>query len=526
MPIKPVAGHSIARSTAVISSGTMLSRVTGLIRDMLIADYYLNAVSDAFFVAFRLPNMLREMLAEGAMNAGFIPVFSEYMTRRSSKETEELVAVSIGAMGALLMAVSALGVLFAPEIVRFVTFEFGPPDEKLLLAIGLTRVVFPFILLVGIASLLMAMLNSLQIFFSTAYAPVLLNLGMIACAYLFRNNFKDPVYGLAVGVLIGGVLQILLQIPFIRRCGIPLRVAWNLKHPGLRMIFVLLVPTFFGQAVREVNVLADTMFAWYLGEGMVSALYYAYRLLHLPLAVFGLSVATAILPSMSRSSSAGEMDKFKETLSLGLRTVMFTMLPATVGLIILRVPIIRLLFEHGSFDALATDNTAFALMFYSLGLYAFSGAKVLAFAFYSMKNTRLPVIVAACSMILNILLNALLMIPLKQGGLALASSLSSTVNVVVLWIFLEKKVGDFGRRMIMAATAKIAGLSLAMGACVYALALICDHLVDPATMAGKIVCVLIPLSGGVIFYMGLASAMQFDEASQIMRIWSARRKKK
>ncbi len=502
----------------------MLSRVFGLVRDMVIAYLYPKAVSDAFFVAFRLPNMLREMLAEGAMNAGFIPVFSDYMATRPREEAEELVAVAIGAMAAVLMSVSALGVIFAPAIVRFITLEFGPPNDKLLLAIRLARLLFPYILLIGMASLLMAILNSLHRFFSSAYAPMLLNVSMIACAYLFRHSFREPIFGLAVGVVVGGVLQILLQIPFIRRVKIPLRAAWNFRHPGLHRIFLLLLPTFFGQAVREVNIIVDTMLAWYLGEGMVSALYYAYRIVHLPLAVFGLAIATAILPTMSRASSTGDIGELKRTLSLGLRSVFFIMLPATVGLIVLRVPIVRLLFEHGRFDAVATDNTAFALLFYSFGLFAFAGAKVLAFAFYSMKETKLPVMVAVVAMVSNVVLNLLLMIPLRQGGLALASSISSTINMVVLWMFLERRIGGLDVRTIAAAMAKICCLSLAMGVCVYVLALGCAGATGTATIWGKLVHVVVPILGGTLFYVGLALALNFEEAAQLKHIWTRRRK--
>jgi len=501
----------------------MLSRVLGLARDMVIAHLYPKVVSDAFFVAFRLPNMLREMLAEGAMNAGFIPVYSDYLTTRTRKQADELAAVTIGAMAAFLTVVSALGVIFAPAIVRFITLEFGPPSDKLLLAIHLTRVLFPYILLIGIASLLMAVLNSLNQFFPSAYAPALLNLSMIGCAYTLSGFFEDPIFALAVGVLVGGALQILLQIPFLGKKHFPLRIAWNIRHPGLSRIFLLLLPTFFGQAVREVNIIVDTMLAWYLGVGMVSALYYAYRLIHLPLAVFGLSIATAILPAMSRHSSAGKIDKLKDTLSLGLRSVFFVMVPATVGLIVLRTPIIRLLFEHGSFDSTATENTAFALLFYSLGLFAFAGAKVLAFAFYAMKETRLPVIVATVAMVSNVIFNVILMIPLKQGGLALASSLSSTINMVVLWVYLEKRIGAIGLRTIAVATGKICGLSLMMGVCVYALAALCARLTGTETLWGRILHVFIPLSAGTVLYIGAALVLRLEEAAQLLSLWTRRR---
>jgi putative peptidoglycan lipid II flippase len=507
----------------VISSGTMMSRVFGLVRDMVIAYLYPKFVSDAFFVAFRLPNMLREMLAEGAMNAGFIPVFSDYLTTRSRKEASDLAAASLGAFTAVLMSVSALGVVFAPAIIRFITLEFGPADDALLLAIRLTRLIFPYILLIGTASLMMAILNSLSQFFSSAYAPMLLNVSMILCAYLFRNSFKEPVFGLAIGVLVGGVLQIALQFPFLRRHGFPLRIRWNLSHPGLRRILVLLLPVFVGQAVREVNVVVDTMLAWYLGEGMVSALYYSYRLVHLPLAVFGLSVATATLPMMSSSASAGNMDELKRTLVSGLRSILFIMLPATVGLIVLRVPIVRLIFEHGSFDQTATENTAFALMFYSVGLCAFAGAKALAFAFYAMKDTKAPVIIAACSMAANIAFNLLLMIPLQQGGLALASSISSTINAALLWIYLERRIGAIGLGRITHAGAKMGVLALSMGLVVYVLALVCGRLTDTATLWGKLVVVIVPIAVGGAFYLGIAYALGMEEVKQLASIGRRRR---
>ena len=503
----------------------MLSRALGLVRDMVIAHLYPKFISDAFFVAFRLPNMLREMLAEGAMNAGFIPVFSEYVSTRPREEAEELMAAATGAMTAVLMLVSALGVVFAPAIVRFITLEFGPPNDKLLLAIGLARVMFPYILLIGVATLLMAVLNTFGRFFSSAYAPVLLNLSMILCAYIFRKSFDEPIYALALGVMIGGALQLLLQLPFLKRLGFPFRFGWDLRHPGLRRIFILLVPVFFGQAVREVNVIVGTMLAWYLGEGMVSALYYSYRLMHLPLAVFGLAIATALLPSLSNSASVDDMEKFKRTLSSGLKSVLFIMVPATVGLIMLRVPIIRLLFEHGSFDAVATENTAFALMFYAIGLFVFAGSRVLAFSFYAMKNTTLPVIVAACAMVANVILSVALMGPLRQGGLALASSISSAINLLVLWIFLEKRIGGFGLRSIVAAGVRTCLLSAIMGVLVYALALSCSHMIDATTFVGKLVHVVVPISGGIIFYLGVGFALRLEEAEQLRQMWKRRRKK-
>ncbi len=509
---------SIIRSTAVISSGTMLSRVLGLVRDMVIAHLYPKFISDAFFVAFRLPNMLREMLAEGAMNAGFIPVFSDYLTTRSREETENLAAAALGAWTAILLLISAAGVVFAPVILRFITLEFGPPDEKLLLATGLARVMFPYILLIGTASLLMAILNSHHHFFSSAYAPVVLNLSMILGAYLLSDSFEEPVYAMALGVMIGGALQVLLQFPFLRRLGFPIRIAWNFRHPGLLRVFALLLPVLFGQAVREVNVLVGTMLAWYLGEGMVSALYYAYRLVHLPLAVFGLAVATAVLPTMSAAASVGDMGKLKETLSLGLRSILFVMLPATAGLIVLRTPIIRLLFEHGSFDSAATADTAFALMFYSLGLFAFAGSRMLAFAFYSMKNTKTPVIVAACAMVSNIFISVLLMFPLRQGGLALASSISSAINMVVLWILLERDIGGFGRGKIAAAGLKMCGLSLAMGVAVHLLALACGIVAGTQTFFGRLIQVFLPVGGGIAIYMGLALILRIEEAAHVWQL--------
>ena len=520
---KPSASPSLFRSTAVIGSGTMLSRVLGLVRDMVIAHLYPRFVSDAFFVAFRLPNMLREMLAEGAMNAGFIPVFSDYLATRPREDAEELAAVALGALAALLLLVSGAGVVFAPAIVRVVTLEFGPADDKLLLAIGLARVMFPYILLIGVASLLMAILNSQHRFFSSAYAPVVLNLSMILAAWLLRHRFEEPVHAMALGVMVGGVLQILLQLPFLRRIEFPVRVLWNLRHPGLLRIFALLLPVLFGQAVREVNVLVGTMLAWYLGVGMVSALYYSYRLVHLPLAVFGLSVATASLPTMSAAAGAGDIDGLKKTLTRGLRSVFFLMFPATAGLIALRVPIVRLLFEHGSFDATATSNTAYALMFYAVGLLAFAGSRLLAFAFYSMKNTRLPVIVAACAMVANIVISVLLMSPLRQGGLALASSLSSAINMIALWILLNREIGDFGLKSIAAAALKMCGLSLIMGVAVHFLAAACANVTGTETLLGKLVQVFVPIAGGIAIYIGAALLLRMEEVTHLRAILPARR---
>lgn len=454
-------GHKIARAAAVIGAATFISRVLGFIRDMVVAKGFgATSAADTFYVAYRIPNLLREMFAEGSISAAFIPVFTEYLTKRSKEEAVRLANATFTIILVILSGISILGIVFTPAIVRLIAPGFGSDPEKAYLTILLTRIMFPFLLFVGIAALAMGILNSLKSFFSPAMAPAMFNVVIIASTLVISPMLDRPILGVAIGVLLGGLVQFLYQVPSMRRNGFAPGLIFDPFHPGVKRIALLILPVMFGLSVSQINLLVNTILASYLPEGSVSYLYYGMRLIQFPLGMFGVAIATAILPTMSAQVARGELDEMRETLSFGMRLVLFITLPAIAGLIFFRAPIIHLLFQHGEFDYKATLGTATALLYYSLGLWAFAGVRIAVPAFYSMQDTATPVKVAIISLIVNIVLNILLIKPLGHGGLALASSVSSSLNLLLLLWILRGKIGRIDGRKIARSTIKALAASV------------------------------------------------------------------
>jgi putative peptidoglycan lipid II flippase len=323
---------------------------------------------------------------------------------------------------------------------------------------------FPYIFFVGLVALAMGVLNARKHFWAPAFAPVLLNLSIIFCALVFSSAFSEPVVSLALGVLLGGIAQLIFQGPFLRRQGIVWGFLFKPYHPGVKRIAGLMAPSILGLAVTQLNVLVNTFLASYLPEGSVSYLYYADRLLEFPMGIFAIAIATAVLPVMSEHSAQNDWVKLRETLSFSLRLVFFVTVPAMVGLIVLGQPILNLLFQRGAFTAHSTAMTAQALLYYSLGLAGFAGVRIVVPAFYSLQDTRTPVKIAFAALVVNALLGAILMQPLQHGGLALATSLAAAINFVLLVLFLRKKMGPIGFGKIFRSLLKSLGASLVMGA--------------------------------------------------------------
>jgi len=473
----------ILKSAGIIGSATVISRILGFLRDILIAKFFGTArYAQAFVVAFRIPNMLRDLIGEGATNAAFVPVLSEYSETRKKEEFWHLANVLLNTVLIVLTGVTLLGVVFAPVIVRLIAPGFIADPEKLRITIYLTRFMFPYILLVGLLAYSMGILNSLRHFSAPAFAPAILNLSIIICALLRQGS----VTALATGVLIGGVMQLCIQIPVLFAKGFtPFRTSrgqvgagqghgFNFRdrmyHPAVKRIGVLLIPRIMGSCVYQISIFINTMLAslsQIVGAGGVAALYYANRIFQFPLAIFGIAIAQAALPTMSRQALESGLDKLKETPSFSLRAVNFVMLPASLGLMVLSRPITSALFERGMFDHYSTSITAHALMFYSIGLFSYAGIKMLVSCFYSLKDTRTPVKIASLSLVLNILLGIMLMFPLKISGLALATSISGTLNFFLLFFALRKKIGGFGGIKILISFLKALLAGIVMVAFIY-----------------------------------------------------------
>ena len=459
---------NVSRAAGTVGSLTFLSRILGLARDMVLAGLFgTGMAADAFFVAFRIPNLLRRLFAEGSLTIAFIPVFTEYITIKNKKEAFELARAALTILALILTVVTLLGVIFSPWIVRAQAFGFGDSGIKYNLTVFLTRITFPYIFLISIVAFFMGVLNSLRHFAAPAAAPVFLNVGIIGAAYIISPNCNEPIVGIAIGVLIGGVLQIGIQIPWLIEEGFRFLPLWRPCHAGVKKIGLLMLPAIFGSAIYQFNQFMGTLLASFLAGGSVSWLYYADRLVQFPLGVFAIAISTAALPSLSTQVAKRELDQFGDTLSHALRLVIFIALPSTVGLIVLGRPIIRLFFERGAFDAYSTAMTNQALIFYSLGLLAFSGIRVVVSAFYALQDTKTPVRIAFVAMLANLSLSLWLMGPLKHGGLALALSLASSLQFCLLAFFLSRKVCLGILRPVLVSALKSAAASTAMGVGIY-----------------------------------------------------------
>lgn len=434
----------IARAAGVVGVATMLSRVFGFVRDMVVAAFFGAGLStDAFFVAFRIPNLLRRLLAEGSLTVSFVPVFTEYLRTRTRREALELASVAFTLLSMVLVGVTLAGVALSPAIVAVMAPGFVRTPAQYDLAVFLTRLMFPYIFFISLVALCMGILNALRHFAAPALSPVILNLCMIAAALFLRPWFGEPIVALAVGVLAGGVLQLALQWPFLRRLGVRLRPSFRFRHPGIRRIAALMLPAVFGAAIYQINIFIGTILASLLPAGSVSYLYYADRIVELPLGVFAIAVGTAALPSFSDQVARGEVGAMKTSLSFSLGLILFITLPATAALILLREPIIVVLFERGAFDSQSTALTAEALLCYAVGLWAFSVIRVVVSAFYALQDTKNPLRAAVVALVVNVAASVAFMFPLRHAGLALATSLASAVHVLVLSVILWRRIGPF-----------------------------------------------------------------------------------
>jgi len=443
---RPVRSENVrvARAAGVVGLATLLSRIFGFARDVVVAGFFgAGLATDAFFVAFRIPNMLRRLLAEGSLTVSFVPVFTEYLKQKSREGAFELADVAFTVLSIVLVIVSLLGILFAPLIVTVMAPGFTRVAAQYDLAVFLTRLMFPYIFFISLVALCMGILNSLRHFAAPALSPVMLNIAMILGALFLKDFFSEPIVGLALGVMAGGVLQLAMQWPFLVRMGVRLKLNFAFRHPGVRRIAALMLPAVFGAAIYQINVFIGTVLASLLPKGSVSYLYYADRLVELPLGVFAIAIGTATLPSFSEQVARGQLDELKKTISFSLRLMLFITVPSMVALIALRVPIISVLFERGAFTAAATIQTAWALLFYAVGLWAFSVIRVIVSAFYSLQDTKSPMKAAIVALVVNVAFSVALMFPLKHGGIALATSIASAVNVGMLSVILWRRIGPF-----------------------------------------------------------------------------------
>ena len=426
---------------------TLLSRVLGLARDIVIARFFsASDAADAFFVAFKIPNFLRRLFAEGAFSLAFVPVLTEYRNRLGVDDTRELIDRVAGTLGTLLLLLSAFGVLASPLLVSIFAAGFIDQPQKFQLTADMLRITFPYILLIAMTAMAGGILNTWKRFLAPAFTPVLLNLSMIGCALWLSPRLDVPITALAWGVLIAGVLQLLFQLPFLYREGLLPRPRWGWQHAGVQKIVKLMIPTLFGSSVAQINLLFDTFIASFLVTGSVSWLYYSDRLLEFPLGVFGIALATVVLPNLSEAHYREGETHFRQTLSWAVKLSLLISVPAAAGLLVLAQPILATLFQYGVFTDHDSLMAAYSLMAYCLGLPAMILIKILANGFYSRQDTRTPVRIGIQAMCLNMALNVVLVVYMLETefvaphvGLALATTGSAYFNAFMLARKLKKE---------------------------------------------------------------------------------------
>jgi len=536
----------IARAAGLVSFLTVLSRIAGLARDAVVGYYFGTGVAaDAFFVAFRIPNLLRRFVAEGAMSAAFVPVFTDYLTHRSRAAATQAVSALAGVVSVGLLALTLIGVALAPAWTTVFAPGFADQAGKFALTVSLTRWMFPYIFLVSLVALSAGVLNALRHFTAPALSPVFLNLAIIAAALLFCPRLQVPVYGLAYGVLIGGILQLAIQVPPLLRHGVPLLPRWQPRHEAVRRTLRLMGPMVLGAAVYQINLVISTMLASVLPSGSVSYLWYAGRVFEFPLGVVAVALGTAALPSFSAQAVRGAYAELRHSLSFAVRLTNSMVLPATVGLMVLATPIVSVLFQRGAFGPAEVRSTAQALCAFALGLWPVSMARLVVPAFYSMEDARTPVLTAAGAFVANCAFSVVLMGPvavggesrladaiaavtqavavadLRQAGLALATSLSAVVNLLLLWVALRRRLGALEEYAIATSILRNAAASLAMIPAVRWVAALADW-THPGALPLRAAVLVLAMAVGVAVFAGVALLLGGAEVRAVVRQVRAR----
>jgi putative peptidoglycan lipid II flippase len=464
----------IARSAGVVGGATLLSRILGAVRDIVVASFFgTGMVADAFIAAFRIPEFLRRLFGEGSLSIAFVPVYTDHLRRHGREAADRLAASALRSLALVLALVTVAGMAAVPWLVQVLAPGFSQSTDKFALTVVLARTMWPYLWFIGMVALCMGILNVLGHFAAPALSPVCLNLAMIAALVVGGYGVAteaDLAVWLAAGVVVGGALQLGLQVPFLVRHKVCFWRRAPLWHEGLGRVARLMGPVLFGAAVFQINSLVITLLASLLPQGSVAYLYYADRLVQFPLGVFGFAVATAVLPTLSHQAAAGRIEAMGQTCGHAIRLVFFITLPATVGLIVLREPIVSLLFQRGAFDAQSMRLTAGALLYYAMGLWAFSAVRIVLNAFYALQDTRTPVRIAIVSIGANGLLGWALMGPMGHQGLALALTIASAGNFFLLAAALRRRLGVLGGHVIAVSIAKSGFCAAAMGACVQLLA--------------------------------------------------------
>lgn len=536
----------IARAAGVVAALTLASRITGLLRDV-VTGYYFGAgtAADAFFVAFRLPNLLRRFVGEGAMSVAFIPVFTEYLGQRSAAEAERALRALATCLAAVVAVLTVLGIALAPYWVELLAPGFSAQPEAMTLTVELTRWLFPYLLLISLVALLSGFLNALRHFLAPALAPVLLNLAMIGCAVALVPVLRNPIFALVWGVLLGGVLQLAVQVVPLAWRGISLAPRWEPRHPAVGRVLRLLGPSTLGAAAYQINVMLSTSVASVLPAGSVAALWYAGRIFEFPIGLVAVAIGTAALPSFAQQAVRGAHAELRRSLSFAVALTTVLAIPASLALLVLARPITAVLLQHGAFGADDVERTAVALQAYAVGLWPLAIVRVIVPAFYALRDVRTPVLAAFAALAANALASLALIgtvsseqsswlgtmiarasavlhtADLGHAGLALAASLAAAVNVVCIIPHLARRLGGLDLRPLAGALWRSLLAAAPMVAIVYVAAEPVDwtaqgHLLFKAVWLSAVVA-----AGGLVF-VGAAVAIGGPEVQSLRKIITER----
>jgi putative peptidoglycan lipid II flippase len=511
----------LARSAGLVGLGTLGSRVLGLVRNWVLSGYFgAGNTMDAFNVAARIPTLLRDLFAEGAMSAAFVPTFTRYLTNDGKPAAWRLGSQVLNALIIVTGALVLLGVLFAGPLVRLYASEYATVPGKIELTISLTRLTLPFLVLVALAAALMGMLNALRRFFIPALSPAMFNLVLIMSAvasqWIGPRIGIEPIMGLAAGFTLGGLAQMLVQWPRLRQEGFRHQWVLNFRDPGLREVLILMGPGTLGQAAAQINLLVNTWLATSQGTGAVSWLNNAFQLMYMPIGIFGVSVATAAIPDLSRYAALGSHDGMRTTLSSAMRLMFMLSVPSCLGLVGLAVPISELTLEHGRFTHADTIAVARALQLYAPGLIGYSLVKIISPTFYALQDARTPVLVSVLTILVNLALNVILVNQMGYKGLALGTSLAALVNASLLIVVLSRRIGGIDGARVFTSFAKIVAASLVMAVAAYYAEAWLHHLLPAPSIAMRAVRVLGAIGLGVGVLAASAMALGLEEFRQAM----------
>ncbi len=511
------------KASGVIALAVMLSRVLGLVREVLFNSLFGTASMGLFLIAFRAPNLLRDLFAEGALSTAFVTVFSQRI-QKEGEESAWVLASKMMTLAAIFMSlVSVLGVVFAEELISVLAPGFAPQDAAF--TVLLTKIMYPFILMVSLAALVMGMLNSRNVFTAPALASSFFNVGSIAGGAFFgwlidREFGQKALIGLALGTLLGGFLQFAIQLPSLRKVGFRFRPDFRWGDPGIRRILVLMVPSVIAASAVQINVLINSSFASFVGKEAVTWLNSAFRLMQLPIGVFGVAVATITLPVVSRIAADADTSAFGPTLGRAMRLAVFLTLPSAVGLWFLANPIIGLIYQHGEFIANDTLQTGFALQFYALGLVAYSCIKVLSPAFYAINHKWTPMLVSFASIALNLVLNYLFIFRMGLGhrGLALSTTICATLNFTALYFLMLRPAGSLDSARFLLALLRCALAAIPLGLICWAGISFSPVVFSEGHFWQRAVALLVTIAAGSLAYLGAAFLLRVEETSEAFHI--------